>query len=541
VARPGPLLWLCAGLALLAPSLGAEARAQARSRVALLLSHDSAGPEAERLRFSEQDADKMEQVLLELGGFRQQEILRVRMPDARGLRAALAEAEARVRSLRASGEASLLLVYYSGHAAGGALRLGSEGLPLAELRRFLEASQADVRIALLDACESGAITRLKGGRRAPPFALELAPPAASRGSVIITSSSDSEASQESDDLRGSFFTHFLVSGLRGAADRSGDGQVTLAEAYDYVYHRTVERTAGTRGGTQHPSYTYDLQGQGAVVLTRLGGGGSLLFPSESEGAYLIYDPSRDQVVAEVQKPAGRAARLALSPGDYVVKRRGEERLSLQELHLAPGQEHLLSEGAFRSVAFEDDVTKGPVALARLREGRRTVGLGVLLGGQAFFDPPTRAQLFQPCGLLGLRLELRNALAPRLGLQGDLSLGSRRSEALLGAYQEPVQWDFFFALGGLALSWDLPLGGFLAQAGPRLSLLYLRRTFVGAHADQPFQDLSTFSPGAFLRLGWQLGWLRLGLEGRLHYLRYVTEVEDRSLGFGDAYLTLGYER
>ena len=44
-------------------------------------------------------------------------------------------------------------------------------------------------------------------------------------------STSSDASQESDEIGGSYFTHYLVSGMRGAADANGDQLVTLAEVY----------------------------------------------------------------------------------------------------------------------------------------------------------------------------------------------------------------------------------------------------------------------------------------------------------------------
>src|SRR5690606_19692291 len=120
--------------------------------------------------------------------------------------------------------------YYSGHADAGELRLGASRYPMARLRERLAASPAAVRIALLDACRSGAITRTKGARRVPAFAVDTGPRAA-RGLVILTSSAKDEDSQESDRIGGSFFTHALVSGMLGEADASGDGRVTLAEAY----------------------------------------------------------------------------------------------------------------------------------------------------------------------------------------------------------------------------------------------------------------------------------------------------------------------
>ena len=47
--------------------------------------------------------------------------------------------------------------------------LGREILLYRELRDAIQALRADVGITILDACASGAITRLKGGRDHPAF------------------------------------------------------------------------------------------------------------------------------------------------------------------------------------------------------------------------------------------------------------------------------------------------------------------------------------------------------------------------------------
>ncbi len=85
--------------------------------------------------------------------------------------------------------------------------------------------------------------------------------------VILTSSASDEDSQESDAIGGSYFSHHLASGLLGGADRSGDGRVTLFEAYAYAYDRTVADTAESAAGAQHPTFSYDLAGNGDLVLT----------------------------------------------------------------------------------------------------------------------------------------------------------------------------------------------------------------------------------------------------------------------------------
>ena len=96
-----------------------------------------------------------------------------------------------------------------------------------------------MRIAVFDACQSGSMTRTKGARRVPAFEIETDATRAAKGLVILTSSASDEDSQESDLLGGSYFSHHLASALLGDADRSGDGRVSIAEAFGYAYDRTV--------------------------------------------------------------------------------------------------------------------------------------------------------------------------------------------------------------------------------------------------------------------------------------------------------------
>src|SRR5439155_1760197 len=105
-----------------------------------------------------------------------------------------------------------------------------------------------------------------------------------------------ELALESREIRGSFFTHHFVSGLRGAADASGDGRVTLAEAYEYAFSRTVSATSGTVVGPQHPAYDYRLSGKGDFVLTDLlRPSGVLELPAGYDRLLVLAEP-REQVV-----------------------------------------------------------------------------------------------------------------------------------------------------------------------------------------------------------------------------------------------------
>ena len=113
-------------------------------------------------------------------------------------------------------------------------------LSLADLRREIASVPADLHVSILDACRGGG-GRAKGVHRGPSFALAVAPDAP-RGTVELRASSLGEAAQESEELAGAVFTHYVISGLRGGADTDGDGRVTLAELYSYTYRQTMLRT-----------------------------------------------------------------------------------------------------------------------------------------------------------------------------------------------------------------------------------------------------------------------------------------------------------
>jgi hypothetical protein len=207
--------------------------------------------------------------------------------------------------------------YFSGHSDGVALELGREGVTFSELRRWLASVGADVRIALVDSCKSGALLATKGGKPSAAFQIRMTDELASTGEVLLTSSAADEIALESSEIGGSFFTHHFVSGLRGAADISGDGLVTLTEAYQYAYARTVKTTGETIVGVQHPAYDYRLSGQGELVLAELSKpSGTLQLPSGFDRIVVI-DVVDAQVIAEVT--AGSRATIAVPPGRYEIR------------------------------------------------------------------------------------------------------------------------------------------------------------------------------------------------------------------------------
>jgi hypothetical protein len=289
-------------------------------RYALVAGANQGGRDRPVLRYAVSDAARFAAVLRELGGVEERDAVLLEQPTVGELEKALDALRARTRAAR--GEPSgaprrtELLFYYSGHADEKGLLLGDDRYSYQTLRDRMDAIPADVRIAVLDACGSGAITRLKGGRLRPPFLADES--SDMRGHAFLTSSSADESAQESEGLGGSFFTHYLNSGLRGAADVSGDGKVTLNEAYQFAFQETLGGTVDTRGGAQHPAYDIQLSGTGDVVMTDVRQTSAALVLAEDLQGRCFVRNAGGQLVVELQKPRGRRVQLGLEPGAYRV-------------------------------------------------------------------------------------------------------------------------------------------------------------------------------------------------------------------------------
>ena|GEM_PF-6380300 len=178
-----------------------------------------------------------------LGDFDAANLLLMRGQTAESVRSALIALNERIRdSMSQADTHAVLVVYYSSHADSHALHLGDSQLPLSELRQLARGSAASFRLVVLDACRSGSLTRVKGRRRTGALELTgagMPSDVPNDGVAFLTASSASEDAQESDELGSAFFTHAFVSGLFGAADGDGDGEVVLDEVYRYAYEATL--------------------------------------------------------------------------------------------------------------------------------------------------------------------------------------------------------------------------------------------------------------------------------------------------------------
>ncbi len=294
--------------------LAAAASAETK-RVAIVVGNNAGNGDLPPLRYAESDAGKMARMLVEIGDVSADDVLLLQGRPMAELERALSDAKERVQHYGRSPDVRTIMVFYfSGHSDGEGLEMGQEKLAFNRLKAMLAGIGAEVRVAIVDACRSGAGLKEKGAKPTEAFTIKLADTLQTTGEVFITSSAADEAALESSEVAGSYFTHNFISGLRGAADASGDRLVTLSEAYRYAYDRTVAATSVLAVGGQHPNFDFKLSGQGELVLASLQRNTTVLVLPDGADRSLVTDVIRDQVVVEV--PAGPVREVALPAGNY---------------------------------------------------------------------------------------------------------------------------------------------------------------------------------------------------------------------------------
>lgn len=496
-----------------------------RVRLALVIGHNEGAGHTTQLRFAEQDAGKIADLFVGLGRVATEDLVIMIAPDADAVRAALREVTARVARLKSA--RTELFIYYSGHADDSGLQLGESLLPMKELRKFLEESGADVTIAIIDACHSGAIVRDKGGKRVPILDLSLTGESNARGFAVITSSSADEKSQESDELRGSFFTHFLASGMRGDADTSGDGKVSLYELYGYAYDRTLERSYSAGGREQHPTFDYAVTGRGQIVMSYVETGkATLVLPAALEGNFLLYSPETDAVLAEVTKSAGATRVLAVPPGIFELFKRSDVSLHRSRITVKPGEEKELNAEDMEEVSRTYLIEKGAVPY---------VEMGAKGGYQFFWDQGMRERSLLPSVLGGAEVRVRNLLGKRITPFAEILIGGGVGSDRDGGGQ-PIAQNFSLLEAGAGVSFTLLDSPFLLELNPEVALMYVSRT-VEVNAGPVDDNYLTVSPVGSVLVGKEImRSVALAVQFKSGYFYFQEDGKEHHLGFSEVFLT-----
>ena len=416
-------------------------------RFLLVIGANAGGSDRPRLQYAISDAERFARVMVELGGVLPSNEVLLKQPKLKDVIDALDALSARVSDARRASPASRteIVVYYSGHADEHGLLLGADRYSYRTLRDKLDQIPADVRIAVLDACASGAFTRIKGGKARPAFLVDQS--SNMRGHAFLTSSAANESAQESDRIRASYFTHYLTSGFRGAADLSGDGRITLSEAYQFAFTETLGRTVDTRGGAQHPSYDINLSGTGDVVMTDVRQTtATLVIGADLDGRFFVRN-SAQELVVELYKPFGRKVELGLEPGQYEVRLDREKSSMLAKTRVDDGATVILDPKQFGAVALEATRRRGPDPRRLAVAGRHRIDLKI--GGWQS-DEVTVTGVSSMSGAVGLgytqylseALSMSVALTARGGMAGSSTSGLGTFSGAAGLVALPVgmQWN-----------------------------------------------------------------------------------------------------
>lgn len=352
------LLWLG-----LAPSVGQAAPPPPPPPhlrpIALVVGANQPAPGRQPLRYALDDARLMADTLTRVGRFAPSDVHTLLEPTPLELLEAL-DGVARTMA-STSAQDSLLVFYYSGHSDGQYLFPHGEPLALAELRRHIESSVARVRVAIVDTCRGGGWTGTKGLTLGPPLDVVDLMNVDTEGTALVSSSSGLENAHEAAALNGSFFTHHIAAGLLGAADRSGDGNVTLQEVFEYARDRTIRDSARMAVTTQHPSFELELRGRQDIVLAQLRSAPSLLELTQTHALEVVH---LETGVTVLETPPGLGSmRLALPPGRYLVRRVSDGRVYSKELDIRAATSAKLDETELAVTSDERLASKGTTPAA----------------------------------------------------------------------------------------------------------------------------------------------------------------------------------
>jgi hypothetical protein len=332
-------------------------------RFGLFVGANEGEPSLPRLRWAVADAEKMASIMVEAGGIEKRNATVLGQPSGPDLMKAIQTMGDSVRATRTAGRKAEFYFYYSGHSDERGLLLGGQRVLYTDLRRAITGTEADVNVAILDSCDSGAFTRSKGGERVQPFLTDLS--SETTGYAFLTSSSATEASQESDQLGGSFFTYYFINGLRGAADTDGNQRVTLNQAYQYAFRETLAQTEETSAGAQHPSYDFQLKGSGDLVIVDLTNHrGSVLLDRTLNGRFYVRD-QKGTLVSELQKEAGNSLTIALPSGTYTIRYRRDGLVHTARITVTDENPAVVTVEQFASEPAPVNRTRGEDGVRRL--------------------------------------------------------------------------------------------------------------------------------------------------------------------------------
>lgn len=136
-------------------------------------------------------------------------------------------------------ENDVVLMYYSGHGLPGMfLPIDFDGyrnsLQHKEVMDIFNKSKAKHKLCIADACHSGSLVASRSPFRQQLDGFYDEYNRTKGGTALIMSSKSEEVSLESSGIRQGIFSHYLIRGLEGEADKNQNKIVTVSELFDFI-------------------------------------------------------------------------------------------------------------------------------------------------------------------------------------------------------------------------------------------------------------------------------------------------------------------
>ncbi len=116
-----------------------------------------------------------------------------------------------------------------------------------DIKEIFRSAKCSTKLLFIDACYSGGIKEpeaIGGKRNIRRTSL------GNMNIAVMSASKGDEVSWQSSEFGMGVFTHYLIKGLGGAANRDGNGYITIQELFYYVYKQVTMKTRSSEYDTQ---------------------------------------------------------------------------------------------------------------------------------------------------------------------------------------------------------------------------------------------------------------------------------------------------
>jgi hypothetical protein len=245
-----------------------------------------------------------------------------------------------VVAARRAGRRTVLYFVFAGHGnlgkQGAYLTLEDQRLSGADLdQRVLRAIGADESHVIVDACYSYLLVRERGpgGRAREVHGFSQLSGLLERQDVgLLLSTSSARESHEWQEFQAGVFSHEVRSGLYGAADSNGDGQVSYREIAAFI---NWANAAIPNERFRPEVFSRPPRGQTRLLDLRAALGDRVTVDLEVEPGHHLMEDQQGNRVAEFHNSRGQAVRLVRPPAAGVLFVR----------HIGSGREYEIPPGA----------------------------------------------------------------------------------------------------------------------------------------------------------------------------------------------------